>query len=191
MTKQSRKTKESDINIALEIYGEGASNIDTKIGFFDHMLESFAKHALINLELKTVGDLHVDFHHSVEDTGIVLGLALKDEIYPIENVERFADSVVVMDECAISCALDLSNRPFFVFDVPNLSGKVGEFDCELVEEFFRAVAFNTGITLHMRLISGKNLHHICEACFKAFAICLRRALVKNARVGIPSTKGVL
>lgn len=190
MITKKRKTKETDIVLDLDLNGLGKNSIDTGVGFFDHMLEAFSKHGLIDMKLSCKGDLHVDFHHSVEDVGIVIGNALKEAIFPIGNVERFSDSIVVMDEAAVSCALDLSNRPFLVYDV-NVSGKVGEFDAELTEEFFRALVINAGLTVHLTLLRGKNTHHIIEATFKAFAIALRRALVKNERVNMPSTKGVL
>lgn len=188
--RKDRKTKETDISLDLEIYGSGKCDISTGIGFFDHMLEAFGKHALFDLTIKAVGDLHVDFHHTVEDVGIVLGLALKDTIYPIREVERFGEATVVMDEAAVNCALDLSNRPFLVYDSLDC-GKVGEFDIELVNEFFQALAFNAGITLHISKIRGRNSHHIVEATFKSCAVALRRALARNERVGVPSTKGVL
>lgn len=190
MISKNRKTKETDISLELNLKGSGKAKISTGIGFFDHMLESFTKHSLIDLKLACKGDLHVDFHHSVEDCGIILGLALKEAIYPIENVERFGDSVVVMDEAAFSCAIDLSNRPFLVFEGPKI-GKVGEFDIELLEEFFRAVAFNAGISMHLIKLRGSNLHHQAEVAFKAFAVALRRALAENLRAKIPSTKGIL
>lgn len=187
----SRKTKETDISLELEVYGSGASKIETGIGFFNHMLEALAKHSLMDINLKVKGDLEVDFHHTVEDTGIVLGKAIKEAIFPLQGVERYANSVVVMDEAAVECAIDLSNRPFLVFET-SLNGKIGEFDSELVEEFFRALAFNAGLTLHINMLRGKNNHHIAEAVFKAFAVAFRRAITKNERiVGIPSTKGVL
>ena len=185
-----RKTKETDISLELEIYGSGKSEISTGIGFFDHMLEAFCKHALFDMKLVCKGDLHVDFHHSVEDVGIVIGQALREKIYPLNGVERFGEATVVMDEAAVNCALDLSNRPFLVYESIN-EGKVGEFDVELANEFFQALAFNAAITLHIAKIRGRNSHHILEASFKACAVALRRALVKNARVGVPSTKGVL
>nr|WP_315059442.1 imidazoleglycerol-phosphate dehydratase HisB [uncultured Campylobacter sp.] len=185
-----RKTKETDISLELEIYGSGKSEISTGIGFFDHMLEAFCKHAIFDMKLVCKGDLHVDFHHSVEDVGIVIGQALREKIYPISGVERFGEATVVMDEAAVNCALDLSNRPFLVYESIS-DGKVGEFDVELVNEFFQALAFNAAITLHIAKIRGRNSHHILEASFKACAVALRRALVKNARVGVPSTKGVL
>lgn len=185
-----RKTKETDISLELEIYGSGKSEISTGIGFFDHMLEAFCKHALFDMKLVCKGDLHVDFHHSVEDVGIVIGQALREQIYPLSGVERFGEATVVMDEAAVNCALDLSNRPFLVYESIS-EGKVGEFDVELANEFFQALAFNAAITLHIAKIRGRNSHHILEASFKACAVALRRALAKNARVGVPSTKGVL
>ena len=192
MISKNRATKETKIELELELYGRGSAQIQTDIGFFDHMLSAFAKHAWIDLNLRCEGDLQVDFHHSVEDCGIVLGSAIKDAIYPAQNIERFGDSVVVMDEAAVSAALDFSNRAFLVFDCPSLKrGKIGEFDAELVEEFFRALAFNANLTLHLSQIRGENLHHVAEAAFKAFAVAFRRAISINERAGVPSTKGVL
>lgn len=185
-----RKTKETDISLELEIYGSGKAEINTGIGFFDHMLEAFCKHALFDMKLVCKGDLQVDFHHSVEDVGIVIGQALREKIYPLSGVERFGEATVVMDEAAVNCALDLSNRPFLVYESIS-EGKVGEFDVELANEFFQALAFNAAITLHIAKIRGRNSHHILEASFKACAVALRRALTKNSRVGVPSTKGVL
>ncbi len=192
MISKNRATKETKIELELELYGRGSAQIQTDIGFFDHMLSAFAKHAWIDLNLHCEGDLQVDFHHSVEDCGIVLGSAIKEAIYPAQNIERFGDSVVVMDEAAVSAALDFSNRAFLVFDCPSLKrGKIGEFDAELVEEFFRALAFNANFTLHISQIRGENLHHVAEATFKAFAVAFRRAISINERAGVPSTKGVL
>lgn len=190
MVKISRNTKETKIECQLQLAGCGNYKIDTKIGFFDHMLEAFAKHSAIDFNLECIGDTHIDFHHSVEDCGIVLGQALKEAIFPISNVERYGNATVVMDEAAVECALDLSNRPYLVYDV-EIFGKVGDFDVELANEFFGALIGNSGITCHIILKRGKNKHHILEACFKAFAVALRRALTKNERLGIPSTKGVL
>ena len=190
MVKISRKTKETDISVELELYGTGKSNISTGIGFFDHMLEAFSKHSLIDLNIICKGDVHIDFHHSVEDVGIVLGQVLKEAIFPIQNVERYSNAVVVMDEAAVESCLDLSNRAYLVYDI-DISGKVGEFDVELAEEFFRAVVSSAGLTLHVECKRGKNKHHVLEAAFKSFAVALRRATMKNDRVGIPSTKGVL
>ncbi len=190
MVEFNRKTKETDIKCKLNVEGVGKSNIKTGIGFFDHMLEALSKHSGIDIELICEGDLHIDFHHSVEDCGIVLGKALKQAIFPIKAVERYGNATVVMDEAAVTCALDLSNRPFLVYDI-NLSGKVGEFDVELAEEFFHAFITNAGLTCHIVYERGKNKHHILEAAFKSVAVALRRALIPNEKLGIPSTKGIL
>jgi imidazoleglycerol-phosphate dehydratase len=189
MIQKNRQTKETNITLSLTLYGEGKSSISTGVGFLDHMLESFAKHSWIDLEISCIGDTHIDDHHSVEDVGIVLGQALREAIFPIQAVERFGNAVVVMDEAAVSCDMDLSNRPFLVCEL-DVEGKVGQFDTELVEEFFRAVVFGAGISAHIIMQRGRNKHHIIEAAFKAFAVALRRSLVRNDR-GIPSTKGVL
>lgn len=190
MTKIERNTKETKIKASLEVYGTGKNSIATDIGFFDHMLEAFSKHGLLDLELVCEGDTHIDFHHSVEDTGIVIGEALRKEIFPVENIERYGEATVVMDEASVNTALDLSNRPFLHFEV-DIKDKIGDFDTELVEEFFRALCFNAGITAHIVMQRGKNRHHITEAVFKSFAVALRRAVAKNERIGIPSTKGIL
>jgi len=190
MSEIIRKTKETNITCSIEINGTGKSKIDTGIGFFNHMLEALSKHSTIDINLTCKGDLEVDDHHSVEDCGIVLGQLLKKEIFPIQNVERYGNSSVVMDEACVSCDLDLSNRPFLVYEV-EVEGKVGTFDVELVEEFFQALVTNSGITAHIIMQRGRNKHHIVEASFKAFAVALRRALVENKKLGIPSTKGVL
>jgi imidazoleglycerol-phosphate dehydratase len=190
MKSLERKTKETDIRVELNLYGEGKSTIDTGVGFLDHMLESFSKHSLIDLNVTCKGDTHIDDHHSVEDVGIVIGQLLRESIYPIEKVERFGNAVIVMDEAAVACDMDLSNRASLYFELP-LSGTVGNFDVELTEEFFKALVSNAGITAHIVMQRGKNKHHIIEAAFKAFAVALRRATTYNERVGIPSTKGVL
>lgn len=187
----SRATKETDIKASIKLYSSEISHINTGIGFFNHMLEALAKHSLISFDVECKGDLDVDFHHSVEDVGIVLGQLLRDVLYPVNNIERYGDSIVVMDEAAVSCALDLSNRAFLVYENFSEIGKVGEFDVELVEEFFRAFAFNAGITLHLAKMRGKNTHHVIEATFKAVAVALRRALRQNELIGMPSTKGSL
>jgi len=186
----TRETKETHIEVSLTLYGKGNAKIETGVGFFDHMLESFAKHAHIDLEVSCKGDTHIDDHHTVEDVGIVMGQAFKKAIYPIQRIERFGNATVVMDEASVSCDIDLSNRAFLVYELP-LEGKVGTFDVELVEEFFRAFAFNLPFTLHLVFNRGKNKHHLIEAGFKALAVALRRALVINENAGIPSTKGVL
>ena len=190
MNEINRVTKETNITCSIEINGTGVSVIDTGIGFFNHMLEALSKHSGCDINLTCKGDLEVDDHHTVEDCGIVIGQLLKKEIFPIQNVERYGNATVVMDEASVTCALDLSNRPFLVYDI-ELTQKVGSFDVELVEEFFHALVMNSGITAHIIYERGKNKHHILEAAFKSFAVALRRALVENKRLGIPSTKGVL
>ena len=191
MVVKSRDTKETQITVELNLYGEGKSDINTDIGFFDHMLDAFARHSLIDLKVECKGDLHIDAHHSVEDVGIVLGQALAEAIYPAKGIERYGNATVVMDEASISCDIDLSNRAYLVYDLPLNSGAISNFDLELVEEFFKSVAFNMPLNLHLTFNRGTNRHHIAEAAFKAFAVALRRAVAKNSRVGVPSTKGVL
>jgi imidazoleglycerol-phosphate dehydratase len=190
MVELSRETRETQISVKLELYGQGQSNINTGVGFLDHMLEALSKHSHMNLEVTCNGDTHIDDHHSVEDIAIVIGQALKKELYPIKNIERYGNATVVMDEASVSCDLDISNRPFIVFEMP-MEGKVGTFDVELVEEFFRAFTFNAHLTVHIICNRGKNRHHMVEASFKALAVALRRALVINKNGGVPSTKGVL
>jgi len=191
MIEERRKTKETDIEVKLNLYGRGEAKINTGIGFFDHMLDAFARHSLIDLELTCKGDLHIDAHHSVEDSGIVLAKALNRAIYPVVGLERYGNATVVMDEASVSCDIDLSNRAYLVYDLPLNEGSIGNFDLELVEEFFKSIAFNLPINLHLTFNRGTNKHHIAEAAFKAFAVALRRAVTKNDRVLIPSTKGVL
>ena len=191
MPTRSRKTKETDITASLDVYGKGVAQISTGVGYFDHMLESFARHALMDISLQCKGDLHVDSHHTVEDCGIVLGMLFADSVYPIAQIERFGEAHVVMDEACVQAVLDVCNRPFFVWEIPPLSGELGTFDCELAEEFFKAFAFNARICLHVVHKRGHNRHHIIEAAFKSCALALRRALAQNARVQIPSTKGLL
>ena len=191
MVVKSRDTKETQITVELNLYGEGKSDINTGVGFFDHMLDAFARHSLMDLKVKCKGDLHIDAHHSVEDVGIVLGLALKEAIYPAQGIERYGNATVVMDEASVSCDIDLSNRAYLVYDLPLNSGSISNFDLELVEEFFKSVAFNMPLNLHLTFNRGTNRHHIVEAAFKAFAVAIRRAVTKNSRVGVPSTKGVL
>jgi imidazoleglycerol-phosphate dehydratase len=190
MQELNRTTKETSIQCSVAVNGTGKSNIDTGIGFFNHMLEALSKHSAIDINLTCKGDLEVDDHHSVEDCGIVLGQLLKKEIFPITNVERYGNATVVMDEASVTCAMDLSNRPYLVYEF-DLLGKVGSFDVELAEEFFHAVVSNAGITCHLIQDRGRNKHHIIEAAFKAFAVALRRSLAQNNKLGIPSTKGIL
>ncbi|RUM71327.1 MAG: imidazoleglycerol-phosphate dehydratase HisB, partial [Sulfurovum sp.] len=155
-----------------------------------HMLEAFTKHAHIDMEVICTGDTHIDDHHTVEDVGIVIGQAFHQAIYPVQSIERFGNATVVMDEASVTCDLDISNRGYLIFELP-IGGKVGEFDVELVEEFFKAFTFNVPLTLHLIYQRGKNKHHIIEAAFKALAVALRRAISINDKAGIPSTKGVL
>jgi imidazoleglycerol-phosphate dehydratase len=190
MIEVRRETKETQITVKLELYGKGNAKIDTGVGFFDHMLEAFTKHAHIDMEVSCKGDTHIDDHHTVEDVGIVIGQALSQAIYPVRQIERFGNATVVMDEASVSCDIDLSNRGYLVFELP-IGGKIGTFDVELAEEFFRAFAFNLPLTLHLVYQRGKNKHHIVEAAFKALAVSLRRAVAVNENAGIPSTKGVL
>lgn len=199
MTKIERKTKETSIKASINLYGSGISDINTGIGFFNHLLESFSKHSLIDFDLECNGDLDVDFHHSVEDCGIVLGTLLKDNLCPVKNIERFGYASIVMDETCVECSLDISNRAFLVYEMPFnkiskgtvISEKIGEFPCELIEEFFRALTFNANITAHIIFKRGKNAHHIAEATFKAFAVALRNAIKINKNIKVPSTKGIL
>jgi len=190
MAQIKRETKETDIEVTLNPYGSGKYEVSSGVGFFDHMLESFTKHSQMDITIKCKGDLHVDFHHCVEDVGIVLGQAFKKEVFPIDSIERFGEASIVMDEACVRSVLDISNRPYLYFDLP-LEGKVGEFDVELVEEFFRAFTLNAGLTLHTTYNRGKNKHHIIEAAFKSLAVALRRALKKDKSLGVLSTKGVL
>jgi len=190
MIEVKRETKETNIELKLELYGSGQYKIETGIGFFNHMLESFSKHSLIDIDLKCIGDIHVDFHHSVEDCGIVIGQALHKELFPIKAIERFSNSNVVMDESCVECSLDISNRPYIVYEIEDI-GLIGDFDIELAEEFFRALVLNAGLSVHLIKQRGKNRHHIIEAAFKALAISIRRATLINERVSIPSTKGTV
>lgn len=188
----TRKTAETDISLTLNIDGKGKSEIDTGIGFFDHMLTLFAKHGLFDFVIKVSGDLYIDGHHSVEDAGIVLGLAIKEALGDKKSIKRYGTSFVTMDESLAMVSLDLSGRAFLVYNCDLTCERVGQFDTELVEEFFRAVAFNAGITLHINVHYGKNNHHIIEAIFKAFGRALREAsTVDNKIEGVMSTKGTL
>jgi imidazoleglycerol-phosphate dehydratase len=189
----SRTTAETDIQASLVLDGEGRSSIATGIGFLDHMLTALAKHALFDLTIKAKGDLHIDFHHTTEDVGIVLGQALRQALGEKRGIRRYGQAVIPMDEALAEAALDISGRPFLAWSVPIARDKVGEMDTELFEEFFRAFAFNAGLTLHVTLKAGSNAHHIAEACFKALARALRMACELDPRAAdaVPSTKGVL
>lgn len=188
----TRKTNETDISLKLVLDGFGDSNINTGIGFFDHMLISFAKHGLFNLDIKATGDLIVDCHHTIEDVGIVLGEAIKKSIGDKKAIRRYGDIILPMDEALILCAIDLSGRPYLVFEANFHSDRVGYFDTQMVKEFFYAISYSAGMNLHIRQISGENDHHIIEGMFKAFAKALDEATGKDARIkSLLSTKGTL
>ena len=187
-----RESKETKIDISIDLDGSGKFEGDTGIGFFDHMLCLFAKHGLLDLYVKAKGDLFVDSHHTIEDVGIVLGCAIKEALKGKEGIKRYGTSFVPMDETLSSVSVDLSGRSYLVFDASFTVERLGSFDTEMVEEFFRAIAANAGITLHARIIYGKNNHHMVEALFKAFGKALSEALTYDERIkGVLSTKGSL
>ncbi len=187
----TRKTKETDITVKLNIDGSGTPDIDTGIGFFDHMLTALCVHGGFDMTVKCRGDLNVDGHHSVEDTGITLGRAFAEAIGDKSGIMRYGASFIPMDEALGFCALDISARPFLVFNAEFTNERIGEYDACLTEEFMRAFAFNAGITLHLRCEYGKNDHHITEALFKALAHALKQAVSVNADGKALSTKGTL
>ena len=189
-SRQHRETKETKIELTLDVDGTGQASASTGIPFFDHMLEQLGKHGGWDLRIDAEGDLEIDTHHTIEDVGIVLGTAFKEAIGDKAGVRRFADAVVPLDEALVQVALDLSGRPFLVYDVDPKSEWIGTFDPQLAEEFWRAFAFAAGLTLHMRSLSGKNGHHIIEASFKGVARSLRDA-VRIEGSDVPSTKGAL
>ena len=188
-----RKTKETDIEVAVDLDGTGVSAIATGIGFLDHMLDLLARHSRIDIRVKAAGDLHIDQHHTTEDTGIALGQAVRQALGDMKGITRFSDVHVPMDEALTRVAIDISGRPFLVFRVAFGRDKVGAFDTELVREWFQAFAMNAGITLHVETLYGANDHHIAESCFKGLARALRAAVAIDARAvrEVPSTKGVL
>lgn len=187
-----RKTNETNISLDIVIDGSGKSEINTGIGFLDHMLALFSRHGFLDLKVKAEGDLNVDAHHTVEDIGIVLGQALKEALGEKKSIKRYGTSYVPMDETLARVVLDLSGRPFLVLNAHFTTDKVGEMDTELVEEFFRAVAFNAGINLHIDVLYGSNNHHMIEAVFKAFGRALDEAVKVDERIqGVMSTKGTL
>jgi imidazoleglycerol-phosphate dehydratase len=185
-----RETKETTVDVELAVDGEGRAAAQTGIPFFDHMLEQLGKHGGFDLTVKAEGDLEVDLHHTVEDVGIVVGTALKQALGDKAGVRRFADALVPLDEALVQVALDLSGRPFLVYELDPVSEWIGTFDPQLAEEFWRAFAFAAGITLHVRGVSGRNGHHIIEASFKGVARALRDAVRVEGR-DVPSTKGAL
>lgn len=188
----NRNTKETQIKIQLNLDGKGDCNASTGIGFLDHMLVLFTKHGLMDGVFEVKGDLHVDSHHTIEDTGIALGLAIRQALGDKKSIKRYGTSFLPMDESLVMVSLDLSDRPFLVFDAEFSQPMVGQMDTQMVEEFFRAVAFNAGITLHIKLFHGTNCHHIIEAMFKAFGRALDEATKIDTRIiGVMSTKGML
>lgn len=190
----TRKTRESSVKVTLSLDGSGKAAISTGVGFLDHMLTLLARHGFLDLDIKARGDLQVDSHHTVEDVGIALGEALKDALGSKSGIFRYGHFQLPMDETLAEAVLDLSDRPYFVYDVkfPRRKMKAGEFDVDLLEEFFRAFATNAGINLHLRLHYGRNVHHIAEALFKALGRAIGMAVAYDTRVkGIPSTKGKL
>jgi imidazoleglycerol-phosphate dehydratase len=190
LSEQHRVTKETTVDLVLDVDGGGSATASTGIPFFDHMLEQLGKHAGFDLRINATGDLEVDLHHTVEDVGIVLGTAFKEALGDKSGVRRFASVLVPLDEALVQVALDLSGRPFLVYEVDPVVEWIGTFDPQLAEEFWRAFAFAAGITLHVRSLAGRNGHHVIEASFKGVARSLRDA-VKIEGTGVPSTKGSL
>ena len=188
-----RNTKETKIRVAVDLDGSGVAKVSTGIGFFDHMLESFIRHGGFDIEIETQGDLHIDMHHTVEDTGIVLGQAIKDALDGFKGIRRFGHAYIPMDETLSRCAIDLSNRPYLIWNVEFRTPKVGEMDTELFKEFHHAFAMNAGACVHLETLYGDNSHHIAESGFKALARALRHAVEPDPKTmgQAASTKGVL
>jgi len=188
----SRKTKETDINMEFNVDGNGEANIETGIGFFNHMLESFTRHGFFDMKLSVKGDLYVDSHHTVEDTGIVLGQAIKSALGDKQGIKRYGSFMLPMDETLVLCAIDLSGRPYLAYDLEFKADRIGYMETELVKEFFYAVSYSAGMNLHIKLMDGGNDHHIAEATFKAFAKALDQACSVDERIrGVLSTKGTI
>ena len=188
----SRKTNETKIDITFNIDGKGKADIDTGIGFFDHMLNNFARHGLFDLDVKVNGDLFVDCHHTIEDTGIALGIAIKQALGDKKSIKRYGAVILPMDESLILCSLDLSGRPYLNFDAEFTVDKVGEFDTEMVKEFFHAIAYAVGMNLHIKMLESGNNHHMIEGIFKAFSKALDNATMIDERIeDVLSTKGSL
>lgn len=188
----TRKTKETDIQIIFNIDGTGKGEISTGIGFFDHMLEGFTRHGFFDLKCKVEGDLYVDGHHTAEDTGIVLGQAIKEALDDKKGIRRFGQFLLPMDDVLVLCAIDLSGRPYYQSKVSFTTPSIGGLDTELIREFFYAVSYSAGMNLHFQLLAGENNHHIAEAMFKAFAKALDEATTKDPRItDVLSTKGSL
>lgn len=187
-----RETRETQIELTVNLDGTGKYSVDTPVGFLSHMLETFSKHSLIDLEVMASGDVHVSHHHTVEDVGIVLGMAIKEALGDKKGIKRFGHAIIPMDEALAMCAIDLSGRPLLFYDDLGYRGKITEFDFELMEEFFKGFTLSAGITMHLKAIAGKNLHHIAEALTKALAVALKEAIsIDPRRQDTPSTKGTL
>ena len=187
-----RKTKETDISLHLNLDGTGSSSIHTGIGFFDHMLDGFARHGLFDLKVNVAGDLAVDCHHTIEDTGIVLGNAIKEAVGDKKGIRRYGSCILPMDETLVLCAIDLSGRPYLNFSAEFTAEKIGALDTEMVREFFYAVSYSAAMNLHLKVIDGGNNHHMAEALFKAFGKALDEAVMKEPRIKeVWSTKGSL
>ncbi len=187
-----RDTKETKIEVTLDLDGSGKSSLNTKIGFFDHMLDGFARHGLFDLDVKCDGDTWVDCHHSIEDTGIVLGTAIKEAVGDKKGIRRFGSCILPMDETLVLCAVDLSGRPYLQFDAEFTADKVGDMDTEMVREFFYAISYSAGMNLHVKMLTPGNNHHMIEAIFKAFAKALDAAVQYDDRIeSVLSTKGSL
>ncbi|MBV1900994.1 MAG: imidazoleglycerol-phosphate dehydratase HisB [Kordiimonadaceae bacterium] len=188
-----RKTKETEISVELNLDGNGIYDVQTGIGFLDHMLEQLSRHSLMDLKVQAKGDLHIDGHHTTEDVGIVIGMAIKKALGDMLGITRYANAYIPMDETLSRAAMDISGRPFLVWNVDFPRQKIGDMDTELFEEFFRAFAFGAGMTLHVENLYGTNSHHIIESCFKATARALRAATTIDQRKAdaVPSTKGTL
>ena len=189
---RTRTTRETDIAVTLNLDGSGVSRIETGIGFFDHMLELFARHALVDIEVRVKGDVHVDYHHTVEDVGLVIGACLNEALGERRGIRRYGFFLLPMDEALCEVAIDLGGRPFLVFVSAMKHHKVRDFEVKLLEEFFRAMSVEARLNLHVRQIYGDETHHVCEAMFKGFARALRMAVESDPReTGIPSSKGTI
>lgn len=192
ISEKKRVTTETEISIELNIDGDGTSSINTGVGFFDHMLTLLARHGLFNLTVEARGDIHIDCHHLVEDTGIVLGMCFKEALGDKSGIRRYATRFIPMDEALVMASIDISGRPYLVFDCSFFSERIGAYDTQMTREFLQAFAFNSGITMNIKQFSGLNDHHITEALFKALAGALREACERDGRiVGVLSTKGIL
>lgn len=187
-----RSTNETQIEVTINLDGSGKADVNTGIGFFDHMLNSFARHGFFDLTVKVTGDLYVDCHHTIEDTGIALGVAIRKALGDKKSIKRYGSMILPMDESLAMCAIDLSGRPYLVFDVDFTRERVGYFDTEMVKEFFHAITYTTGINLHIKMLESGNNHHMIEAIFKAFAKALDEATLMDDRIkDVLSTKGTL